>query len=47
MIMTSQLIAAAIVAAVALFGLGVTTGWIVSHRRHQLTPHQRHQLFGE
>jgi len=47
MLMTSQLIAvAAIVAAVALFGLGVTTGWIVSHRR-QLTAHQRHQLFGE
>jgi len=47
MIMTSQLIAAAaIAAAVALFGIGVTTNWIVSHRR-RLTPQQRHQLFGE
>ena len=46
--MTSQLIAViAIVAAGALFGIGVTTSWIVSHRHHQLTAHQRHQLFGE
>jgi len=45
--MTSQLIAViAIVAAGALFGIGVTTSWIVSHHR-RLTPQQRHQLFGE
>jgi len=44
---THQLIAAAaVVLALALFGLGICAYWIATHRSH-LTAHQRRMLFGE
>ena len=44
---TTQIVAvAALVLALALFGLGAVAYWIATHRSH-LTAHQRHQLFGD